>query len=338
MEFRFDDALPVLRRTPAVLSGCFGIFPSLDRSDGGARHLEPVRRRRASDSRRAHGLDPRVEHMLRHGDARRFSGIRPRGDVHRVRGAFARRAARHVHDVEVREPGSPGRARPDRRRPLASRPHPELGAVTLGQHLGEVGGPRPESHEPGGPRDGTAVLDGRGPMAGLSAAASDRPRRKRAMSVRVVRLGTPRVPGEGTRIGTVRAAAARRAESAVRRRELVRRVVPEPGSERRDHEARADGRVAGRVVGVFEEVQSRDGATGAAARPGAARRAVARDELLGRLLLRARGALPPLDLRRLLADNGAKVERVVLYLQSAPDAVPPHRLRIVCRGPTGGPS
>src|SRR3990172_10807338 len=59
-----------------------------------------------------------------------------------------------------------------------------------------------------------------------------------------------------------------RAESTVLGAELVRRVVPEPRSQYRDHETRASGRVAGAMVGVHEEVQVRDGRARGQARPG----------------------------------------------------------------------
>ena len=41
------------------------------------------------------------------------------------------------------------------------------------------------------------------------------------MAIRIVRLGTDRMDGEGLRIGTVRRAAARRAQERIRVAELV---------------------------------------------------------------------------------------------------------------------
>ena len=48
-----------------------------------------------------------------------------------------------------------------------------------------------------------------------------------AMSVRIVRLGSPRLPAEGLRIGTVRRPPRGVAKAELATRELVRRLAPE---------------------------------------------------------------------------------------------------------------
>ena len=83
--FRFDEALPVLKRTPGALRTLLQDLPgSVDKRDGRAEHMEPVRCCRAPDSRRAHGLGAA---RGTHSPARRHravSGLRSRSDVHRV--------------------------------------------------------------------------------------------------------------------------------------------------------------------------------------------------------------------------------------------------------------
>src|SRR4029079_3226118 len=83
------------------------------------------------------------------------------------------------------------------------------------------------------------------------------------------------------------------AEDGVREARLLRRLVPEPRAEPRDHEARSRGEDAGRVECLREEVPGRDEAAGRAARSRSPGGALALGGLLGRLLLRGRVALPP---------------------------------------------
>ena len=69
------------------------------------------------------------------------------------------------------------------------------------------------------------------------------------MAVRIVRLGSPRHPKEGLRIGTVRRPPRGVPKAKFSSAELVRRLVPGTGAERRDDEARPgrrDDRRSGR--------------------------------------------------------------------------------------------
>src|SRR3546814_19530334 len=89
-------------------------------------------------------------------------------------------------------------------------------------------------------------------------------------------------------------AAARRAQGALRRRRLVRRLVPRPFAEcraGRPGPRRGDRR---RMGGVRAGVPRRDGRPLPAPHARPARGAVARSRLLDRLLLRGRLQLPPL--------------------------------------------
>ncbi len=110
------------------------------------------------------------------------------------------------------------------------------------------------------------------------------------MSIRIVRLGTQRAPGEGLRLGTVRRprAACRR---SLRQGRLVRRLVPDPRSEPAGHEGSTRGEDRQSLGHLHEKVPRRDGKTRGSARARSARRAVAALELLRRLLLRGRVAL-----------------------------------------------
>lgn len=136
MDFRFDEALPVLRRTPAALRALLLDAPeSWSRGTEGAGTWSPfdvVGHLIHAD--RANWV-PRVEHMLRHGDASPFPVFdreamfdASRGlslpdlldTFDRVRaGALARLAELGLTDADLARPGM----------------HPDLGPVTLGQHL-----------------------------------------------------------------------------------------------------------------------------------------------------------------------------------------------------------
>src|SRR5262249_59131000 len=87
----------------------------------------------------------------------------------------------------------------------------------------------------------------------------------------------------------------RRPQVPVRLARLLRRLVPRARAEPRDDEARPGGGDGGAVVALREEVPIRDGRAGREAGFGSAGSALALDELLGRLLLRGRIPLPPLD-------------------------------------------
>lgn len=136
MEFQFDDALPVLRRTPAVLRALL-----LDLSDAWIAATEGPGTWSPFDivGHLIHGERtdwiPRVEHMLRHGDTVAFPAFDREamftaskglslGELldtfGRLRtGNLDRLAALRLTEADLARPGT----------------HPELGAVTLGQHL-----------------------------------------------------------------------------------------------------------------------------------------------------------------------------------------------------------
>jgi hypothetical protein len=83
------------------------------------------------------------------------------------------------------------------------------------------------------------------------------------------------------------------AQGGVCQRQLVRRVVPQPGAQRRDDETRPGGRRRVGLDGVRQALPRRDGRARRVAQPGPAGRLVARHEFFHRLLLRTRIALPP---------------------------------------------
>jgi len=136
MEFRFQDALPVLRRTPAVLRELLaGLPPGWIEAVEGPGTWSPF----DVVGHLIHGERtdwiPRVEHMLRHGEAVPF----PPFDREAMFGAseglsleelldtfgrlrtgnLDRLVALEVTDADLSRRGS----------------HPEFGAVTMGQHL-----------------------------------------------------------------------------------------------------------------------------------------------------------------------------------------------------------
>jgi uncharacterized damage-inducible protein DinB len=136
MEFRFDEGVAVLRRTPEVLSTLLADLPKpwIEATEGPGTwspfdvvgHLIHAERT---------DWMPRVEHVLRHGDAvpfptfdreAMFSASRGRSLAElldtfaRLRaGSLERLAALRLTEADLARPGL----------------HPELGAVTLGQHL-----------------------------------------------------------------------------------------------------------------------------------------------------------------------------------------------------------
>ena len=136
MEFQFDDALPVLRRTPAVLRLLLLDLPGswIEATDGPGTwspfdvvgHLIHAERT---------DWMPRVEHMLRHGDAVPFPAFDREAMFAASKGlslsqlldtfgqlraqSLERLAALRLTDADLDRRGR----------------HPELGAVTLRQHL-----------------------------------------------------------------------------------------------------------------------------------------------------------------------------------------------------------
>ena len=136
MEFQFDDALPVLRRTPVVVRELLGDLP-----DSWTRAVEGPGTWSPFDvvGHLIHGERtdwmPRVEHVLRHGDLVPFppfdreamfaaSDGRSLGELldtfSRLRAeSLDRLAAMNLTDDDLQRRGR----------------HPEFGVVTLGQHL-----------------------------------------------------------------------------------------------------------------------------------------------------------------------------------------------------------
>jgi hypothetical protein len=136
VEFRFDEALPVIRRTPAVLRELLLDLPSP--------WIDAVERPGAWSpydvvGHLIHGERtdwiPRVEHILRHGDTIAFPPFDREAMFEASHGkpltepldTFAQLRAQNVeHQIDL------GLTDADfERRGL----HPELGVVTLGQHL-----------------------------------------------------------------------------------------------------------------------------------------------------------------------------------------------------------
>ena len=136
MEFQFDDALPVLRRTPAVLNALLldlpGTWIGATEGPGTWSPFDVV-------GHLIHGERtdwmPRVEHMLQHGDALPF----PVFDREAMFAASEGRSLGELLDTfgHLRTDGlnrltALGLTAAD----LARRGrHPEFGVVTLGQHL-----------------------------------------------------------------------------------------------------------------------------------------------------------------------------------------------------------
>ena len=136
VEYRFNEALPVLRRTPAVLRDLLLDLPSP--------WLEAVERPGSWSpfdvvGHLVHGERtdwiPRVEHILRHGDAVAFPPFDREAmfeassgkSLNELLDTFAQLRARNVERlIELRLSDADFD-----RRGL----HPELGVVTLGQHL-----------------------------------------------------------------------------------------------------------------------------------------------------------------------------------------------------------
>ena len=136
MEFRFADALPVLRRTPSVVRGLLAELPgqwtAAVEGPGTWSPYDVV-------GHLIHGERtdwiPRVEHLLRHGDALPFPPFDREGMFEASRGrtlrelldtfgelrveSLNRLAALGLTDADLARTGR----------------HPDFGVVTLGQHL-----------------------------------------------------------------------------------------------------------------------------------------------------------------------------------------------------------
>src|SRR4030095_15432077 len=126
-------------------------------------------------------------------------------------------------------------------------------------------------------------------FAGSTRASDERPHRP------------PRKPARRPRRRARRPGApppARRAEARTRLARLLRRVAPEPRAERRAPEARPGGVRRARLETVRAAAPRGDGEARRQPHSRSPRRALARGELLGRVLGRRRGALPPLAVAR----------------------------------------
>ncbi len=136
MEFRFDDALPVLRRTPAVLRELLlGLPDPWIRATEGPGTWSPF----DVVGHLIHGdrtdWMPRVEHLLRHGDAVAFPVFDREAMFAASEGlslgelldTFARLRAESLDRLAALGLTDADLARRGR--------HPEFGVVTLGQHL-----------------------------------------------------------------------------------------------------------------------------------------------------------------------------------------------------------
>jgi hypothetical protein len=136
MDFRFDDALPVLRRTPTVLRDLLERLPSSwSAATEGPDTWSPF----DVMGHLIHGERtdwmPRVEHLLRHGDTVPFPPFDREAMFAASRGrslaelldTFAEERARSLARLAALNLGDADLARTGR--------HPEFGVVTLGQHL-----------------------------------------------------------------------------------------------------------------------------------------------------------------------------------------------------------
>ncbi len=136
MEFRLDDALPVLRRTPFVLRALLSELPVTwtDATEGPGTWSPFDVLGHLIHGERTDWV-PRIEHILRHGDTvplpsfdREAMFTASKGlslpdlldTFEELRGAsLARLSTLQLTDADLTKPGR----------------HPELGEVTLGQHL-----------------------------------------------------------------------------------------------------------------------------------------------------------------------------------------------------------
>lgn len=136
MEFRFEDALPVLERTPSVLRALLTDLPApFVTATEGPDTWSPF----DVVGHLIHGERtdwvPRVEHLLRHGDAVPFPPFDRTAMFEASKGrslaelleTFAALRAGNLERLRALGLTSADLARPGR--------HPEFGVVTLGQHL-----------------------------------------------------------------------------------------------------------------------------------------------------------------------------------------------------------
>ncbi len=136
MEFRFADALPVLRTTPAVVRGLLGDLPSswTEATEGPGTWSPFDVVGHLIHGERTDWI-PRIEHILRHGDAVPFPAFDREAMFAASKGKTLQRAAGHLRrlraesltrlaDLKLTDADLSRRGK-----------HPELGVVTMGQHL-----------------------------------------------------------------------------------------------------------------------------------------------------------------------------------------------------------
>jgi len=136
MEFRFGDALPVLRRTPSVLRDLLADLPGswIEATEGPGTWSPFDVVGHLIHGERTDWV-PRIEHMLRHGDAVPFPAFDREAMFAASRGlsmtelldTFGRLRAGSLDRVAELGLTDADLSRRGR--------HPELGAVTMGQHL-----------------------------------------------------------------------------------------------------------------------------------------------------------------------------------------------------------
>ena len=118
MEFRIDQAVPILRRTPGVLRALLLDLPAAwTGATDGAGTWSPF----DVVGHLIHGERtdwvPRIEHMLRHGDTVPFPAFDREAMFTASRGLVLRELLENLRSVEDREPGPFGRPWADRCRP-----------------------------------------------------------------------------------------------------------------------------------------------------------------------------------------------------------------------------
>jgi hypothetical protein len=136
VDFTFEDALPVLRRTPATIDAWLRDLPDQwTRANEGSSTWSPFDVvGHLIHAERADWM-PRVEHILRHGDARPFPVFDREGMFEASKGRtlselldeFAAKRAESLEQLDALNLSAADLSRTSR--------HPEFGAVTLGQHL-----------------------------------------------------------------------------------------------------------------------------------------------------------------------------------------------------------
>ena len=190
--------------------------------------------------------------------------------------------------------GNPARAMPIRRCPMPVKPAPWPAAAwrTWGQRrqLRQV---RRVQRRARLPEAGDLLRSG---------AESGRREVSPAMAIAIVRLGSPASRMRGFCIGTVRRPS-RRAQSGVRQPGLVRRLVPQSGPQRRDHETRSGCRHPARWTAFCKQYKAEMAAP--AAKHDLAPRPLPHHPFLGGCYCEQESRCHRSVLRPLLAEAGA---------------------------------